>query len=513
MNEINDMKKYIAKVCLLVVMAVGGRVQCQYSDLYYHRVGDTVEWKANNGYYSWWELQSFFEDRLALMPSNYYMAYVQDSVENATHQFACGYWDSTIILQKFYTPMPLKIIGIAGCIERINLYTGERDTDGIQEYLYIYDADSDAFMMKAQVPWSTFDTCRYLHFWWNSMHAITWGAVPDSCCQYYPQEACLRLQEYYFDTAIWVIDSFYVGGSLFGNCANPAGRSLDFDFWNDSLATGYYSAYSRYPGNHYLCDSERQTQGLWEYYNCGASGITVRFKDESDDGQYGTPLQYSVPFANEEWYWIDNPGFSLLVYPIVEVDTTVPPAEACPPVSNVQVTASGTSATVTWDDFPNYSNVLLRYGMCNLSQSQWTEIDVTGSTLHTLTGLSESARYGVRMKAVCDTSKKVTPWTDVVEFYTGQDTSGGTEGIDGEVTALSSLTFVQPNPARNEVRVTSSFNLRRLELHDLSGVMVYSEPVSGHEKVLDVSWLRAGTYIMTIATHDGTTHKRLQIVR
>jgi hypothetical protein len=239
----------------------------------------------------------------------------------------------------------------------------------------------------------------------------------------------------------------------------------------------------------------------------------MMFKDERIDVLFGAPTQYAVPFEAEEWYWADNPWFSLLVYPIIQVDTTVPPADTCLPVGNVQVTVSGTTATVTWDDFPNYSRVLLRYGMCNQPVSQWTEEDVTGGTLHMLTGLTETACYGVRMKAECDTCKKETPWTDVVVFYTGQDTTGGTEGIDGEATALSTLTNVQPNPARDEVRVTSSFSLRRLELHDLSGVMVYSEPVFGHEKELDVSWLRAGTYIMTIATHDGTTHKRLQIVR
>jgi hypothetical protein len=199
----------------------------------------------------------------------------------------------------------------------------------------------------------------------------------------------------------------------------------------------------------------------------------------------------------------------MMVYPIVQMDTTVPPADACLPMSNVQVTTSGTTATVTWDDFPNYSRVLLRYGMCNQPVIQWTEEDVTGSTLHTLTGLTETACYGVSLKAECDTCRKETPWSEPKYFYT----SHGTEGMEGEATALSRLTYVQPNPAREEVRVTSSFSLRRIELHDLSGVMVYSEPVFGHEKELDVSWLRAGTYIMTIATHDGTTHKRLQIVR
>ena len=202
-------------------------------------------------------------------------------------------------------------------------------------------------------------------------------------------------------------------------------------------------------------------------------------------------------------------GVFIMVYPIVEVDTTVPPAWACDPIANVQVTQSGTSATVTWDGFPNYSSILLRYGKASFPQSEWTEIDVTGNTLYTLTDLQPVSFYSVTLKAECDTSKKETPWSAPVTFYVASDTSGGgTEGVDG-ATLLSQLTFMSPNPAKDEVTVTSSFNLTAIDIWTADGVMVYHGFRSGHDTTLDVSWLRAGTYIVAIHTHNGTTHKRL----
>ena len=55
-------RKNIILLVLLGFAASGGGLRAQYYDYYYHRVGDTVEWKAPNGYYSWWELEYFYEN-------------------------------------------------------------------------------------------------------------------------------------------------------------------------------------------------------------------------------------------------------------------------------------------------------------------------------------------------------------------------------------------------------------------------------------------------------------------
>ena len=203
-----------------------------------------------------------------------------------------------------------------------------------------------------------------------------------------------------------------------------------------------------------------------------------------------------------------------MVYPLIEVDTTMPPQWACDSIQNVQVTVEGTSATVTWDGFPNYSRILLRYGRINEPQSQWREYEVTGNTLYTLENLAPVSFYCVALKAECDICKKETPWSEPVTFYVAADTSGGgnTEGIEG-TTLLSQLTFLQPNPAQDEVTVTSSFSLTAIDIWTADGVMVYHGGCTGHDATVDVSWLRAGTYIVAIHTHNGTTHKRLLVAR
>ena len=102
----------------------------------------------------------------------------------------------------------------------------------------------------------------------------------------------------------------------------------------------------------------------------------------------------------------------------------------------------------------------------------------------------------------------------MLTLLSGGDTSSGGQGTEGvEETMLSRLTFLAPNPARDEVTVTSSFSLSRIEIHDLQGVMVFSEPVSGHDVTLPLDFLRSGTYIVSIHTHNGTTHKRLAVAR
>ena len=319
--------------------------------------------------------------------------------------------------------------------------------------------------------------------------------LSDSCCGYYPQEYYLPLHEYYFDTAFYVTDSFYVGFSVFGNIGRSPGVYGPIYNPYDTILTDYRSTTMALK---YVCEPELQDPF------CAPKGRTcVRYRRPHQPQS----LAPRIPFEEREWE-VYPAGFILTTYPIVEVDTTVPPVSACPPVSNVQVVVSGTTATVTWDDFPNYSSVLLSYGPCNLPQNQWQTVEVAGSTLHTLTGLNESTCYKVKMKAACDTNKRETPWCTPVIFLTSTDS---TVSIGGEPTALSQLTFLAPNPAHGEIVVSSSFNLQEIDIWTVDGVWVHHQPVAGHRATVPIDFLRPGTYIVAIRTHDGTTHKKLLV--
>ncbi len=480
--------KVIIIVALLQFTMTTHMARAQYSDYYYHRVGDTIEWKSEIGYYSWWEFESWFQQNRVMgintwLPmSNYHP-------------------DSAIMLQRFYTPAPLKIIGIASSsirgLNTIHAYPIQQhlvDTDEFKQYLYIYDAMPDSFPLVASVEWNPFDPYRFVHL--GGHYPTYWY---DSCCLHAPAFYYCRLYEYYFDSAIYVTDSFYVGGSDFSAYDEQNTNRLATQYWAATPASYTKSCYSEDP------------QTALTPTACHIPGVKIKIKH----GERGSVFVNDPPFYQADWEYGTSPlGQSVMIYPIIEVDTTVPPEWACDPIANVQVTTAGTSATVTWDGFPNYSRVLLRYGKRTQPQSQWREEDVTGNTLYTLTDLDPVSFYSVSLKAECDTSKKETPWSEPVTFYVGTDTSGGgTEGIKGGETLLSRLTFLQPNPAQDEVTVTSSFNLTAIDIWTADGVMVYHGERSGHDTSVDVSWLRAGTYIVTIHTHNGTTHKRLLIAR
>ena len=462
----------------------------QYADQYYHRVGDTIEWKPNNGYYSWWEFKPFYED-------NVYF-------EVDKHAFLPRVSDSARLLQYFYTPVPLKVIGVAGAALQKKSQQNILDTSTIPEYYLIYDADSTEFTLKSKTKWSPFDPHRTVHVK-SGEYPYSFDIIQpyDSCCTPCFRDVYFPIYEYYFDEPFYVTDSFYVG------CTNA----------NSADHPGIYRIVVVAP-----------TITMYGSIDCGSELIgyipVVEFPAfsicyppgilQKGIGQYSL-----IPYSEENprWWWtteLELPVGAgggpapLLVYPIVEVDTTVPPPDMCDSLRNVQVFPSGTMAMVTWDDFPNYSSVRLKYGY-GTNQDTWHSVDVTGSTHYTLFNLESGKRYGLTMQAECEISKKSTPWTEPIYFYTGSDTTGGSEGVQGPLSPLSRLTFLQPNPARDRATVSSYYNLRHIDIHNAAGVMVYSASVAGHEAELPLDLLPPGSYVVTVYTHDGTTHKRLVV--
>ena len=88
---------------------------------------------------------------------------------------------------------------------------------------------------------------------------------------------------------------------------------------------------------------------------------------------------------------------------------------------------------------------------------------------------------------------------------------GGTPGIGIQTNdLLYRYTSVQPNPATDKVRVTSSFGLTRIEAYDLRGRLLFETPASGLKADLDVSSWPRGTYLLRISTPAGPTTKKLR---
>lgn len=72
-------------------------------------------------------------------------------------------------------------------------------------------------------------------------------------------------------------------------------------------------------------------------------------------------------------------------------------------------------------------------------------------------------------------------------------------------------TAAMPNPATDNVKVTSSFGLCKIEAYDERGRRVYSTPASGMAASLNVSSWRRGVYLLRITTGAGPTTKKLLV--
>ena len=94
------------------------------------------------------------------------------------------------------------------------------------------------------------------------------------------------------------------------------------------------------------------------------------------------------------------------------------------------------------------------------------------------------------------------------------DTVGG-EGQDslsvGKVDLVSRYTTVQPNPAKDKVKVLSSFGLTQIEAFDTKGTLVHSQRAEGLKATLDVRAWPEGTYLLRVTTPAGTVTKKLLV--
>lgn len=452
------MKKTV--MIMMTMLMVGTGAQAQYSDLYYHSEGDTMEFDWPTYYHCWWDVVNCYHNGTELISTF----------------MGSGCFDDFGFSHIFYTPVPLRVVGIA---VGYRLVATSTDTVPTPEYLYLMGMEPGGTLdVKARATWNGRYPVRYMHLKGNGQR----GPYDDndSCCIPHNEwSEVIPISERYFDSAVTVTDTFYVGFTTH---------------------------------NRYLC--VQMILGDFTTRTCDDNPVYSSGGDWCDTYNLLNP---QVVFYESTGVVAQktNENYTYVVFPIVEVDTTEPPEGSCVPVSNVEAIVSGTTATVTWDDFPNYTSVTLKYGRYGLPQNTWQTAEVTGTTMHVLTGLDQTSTYGVALQAYCE--KKAMPWSEMVYFYVPPDTSSGGGGEDSTgvsiTTPLSEKTFVQPNPASDEVTVSSVYELQHIDVHDLSGVMVYSEAATGHRAAIDIGYLRQGTYIVTIHTRRGVTHKRFTVVR
>ncbi|MBR4738872.1 MAG: T9SS type A sorting domain-containing protein [Bacteroidales bacterium] len=187
------------------------------------------------------------------------------------------------------------------------------------------------------------------------------------------------------------------------------------------------------------------------------------------------------------------------------------------PIINLRCTApnmrrvgyEGGTATVSWwqaEAGMEYQLSLGRYG----SDPDSGMLITTADTFYTFSDLQTDSIYNAWVRKAC---RYTTAGYDTVVWSDWSRPATFRVGVGIDEVGAGTAIVLQPNPAQDEIRVESSFSLKTIEIWTLDGVLVYHGGAVGHETTVDVSYLRAGTYIVAIHTYNGTTHKKLLITR
>jgi hypothetical protein len=83
----------------------------------------------------------------------------------------------------------------------------------------------------------------------------------------------------------------------------------------------------------------------------------------------------------------------------------------------------------------------------------------------------------------------------------------------GDVQLVGRYVSLQPNPASERVKVTSSFGLQGIEIYNAAGARVREERASGYTATLDLGTLAEGAYLVRVHTPAGSTTKKLVVQR
>lgn len=106
-------------------------------------------------------------------------------------------------------------------------------------------------------------------------------------------------------------------------------------------------------------------------------------------------------------------------------------------------------------------------------------------------------------------------YTLIFPIVTPEGLRGNRGGGETPVVRMSDMveqyTELTPNPASGKVRVMSSFELRGIEVIDMSGEVVLRDEVSGHSVILNIGGLSSGVYVVRVATAAGVCTKKMVV--
>lgn len=436
---------------LLSFVALTGSVAAQSG--YYHQVGDTVRGKCPIYHYEqdWWPTLNAIGHT--------------DSMIGTTYTF--GYMKHT-------TSTPLKIIGVASTCARLdnsNPYNIHEDMDtSIDGTLYyvLFDATAGGLVEKARVCW----TDDYLTHPKRYMELPRRGGAA-SCDQMQDFTAIVPLREYYFDSAITVTDSFYLG------CAVP---DIDISGPNGFAILSYIVSH------------------MWDYcvYFTDLDSINTQYKD--CETEIPTFTYYDSSRLDNQWHYYTHKRFQL-IFPIIEVDTvgeldTVCTAPGEPHVASrdsLKVRVEWTdTASVRWEVSRTEPDGDPEAGLITPTTTPYIEY----------TDIDDRLTYSVYVRGLC-TAGDWEGWSDWSTPCTIDSIpTSGINPLEADGLTLS------PNPTDGSVQILGlQAEVATVEVLDTKGRVL--QTFNG-TSAFNVSTLPSGTYVVRIRTrHDNAAEATL----
>ena len=433
---------------ILSFIAVAGSAMAQSG--YYHQVGDTVRGKCPIYQYEqgWWP---------TLNASGH-----SDSLINTVF--------STFGYMKHTTNTPLKVIGVASTWARLD----KSDPSNIHEdldaniegpmYYVLCDATASGLVELTRVCW----TDDYM------THPKRYMELPlktGFCSNMEDHDTIVSLREYYFDSAITVTDSFYLG------CVTSDPIITDFDGF-------YYMAFH-----------------MWNYCTYSSMEDDGTYKDCATDMPEFT--YYDSSRLDNNWHHFTHKRFQL-IFPIIEVDTfCVTPEEPYLAARDSLI------VRVEWTDNSNLSWEVSR--TTSGGDPDTGLITPTTNPYIEYTDIDDDSIYHVYVRGYCETGIW-SGWSDwstpcLIDSIPTPPTPPDTVGI----TTIETSDFIlSPNPTTGKVTIqiqNSDFKIQHCYLTDLTGrreqVRLTAEAPGRY--TLDLTARPQATYLLTLTTASGKT--------
>ena len=420
--------------------------------------------------------------------------------------------------QGFHTDTSVRVLGVAMCVMIIDEPNSRWEfvevfDPGAPQYMRLYDVVGDSIIEKASACWTenyASQSRRFMELVWSDQNPSR------PCNEAYFDTIYLPVIECYFDSAITITDSFYVG-------------STNYEIYPDSIPEYPIFVYD----SSIDIASEEYARLLEEWWKeCNIIGMQHQEIElwRSRHRHYKFNL-WIPPYSDNITCWAEippnhllflnndgtfrrtvtvNEGSSILVFPIIEVDTVGMPYDTARldcfvPDSLVLQRRFFNGAMLSWS--PGRFNTSMQFSVTAYGgdPGDGRIINTTAMDHCTITGLDHDSTYDIYLRGWCDQSQRYSPWV-------GPLVISPLNGIESpEEEPVFSLA---PNPARESVTLTAQEPLplpATVTILDLQGRELRRETMHAQSHTISLKGLPAATYILRLDTPQGSSSRKLTV--